>query len=400
MDVSAPTSVMSTPAPEGPIIETTGALVAYLQDLPPSPDGRHRCAVDTEADSLHSYKEKLCLIQFTCAERHVIIDPLRVGDLTPLLDFLREAEVWMHGADFDMSLFKRTFDFVPPTVLDTQTAARLVGFRQFGLAHLLQEVFSVSLSKQSQRADWGRRPLPPVMVEYALNDVRYILPLADRLLGQLGEVSRTEWFHQSCAAAREHVLKRPVPDGEDAWRVTGWGTLQPRGLAALRALWHWRNGEAERLDRPAFKVLNNEPLLEMAMAFQNGIEPQLPPRFPHPPRRRFHQALEAVAAMPPEQWPKRLLKKRTSRHPEAERRFDQLKGHRDRLAIEMNLDGALIASRATLEEIAQNIESPPPLLPWQQRLLLPAVEGLRTAGPRAAGEFKAAETPVIETGPA
>src|SRR5690606_4842203 len=114
-----------------------------------------RCAVDTEADSLHCFREKLCLIQFSAAERHVIIDPLKISDLSPLLEYLKTAEVWMHGADFDMSLFKRTFDFVPPVVLDTQTAARLCGFRQFGLAHLVQEIFQVSLSKQSQRANWA-----------------------------------------------------------------------------------------------------------------------------------------------------------------------------------------------------------------------------------------------------
>jgi ribonuclease D len=384
MEAPAPSSGSAQPDPANAIIETTEALVAYLEALPPSPQGRHRCAVDTEADSLHSYKEKLCLIQFTCAERHVIIDPLRVRNLAPLLDFLRDAEVWMHGADFDMSLFKRTFDFVPPTVLDTQTAARLIGCRQFGLAHLLQDVFNVTLSKQSQRADWGRRPLPPVMVEYALNDVRYILPLADRLLGQLDEAKRLDWFHQSCAAARDHVLNRPLPDGEEAWRVTGWGNLQPRGLAALRALWQWRNGEAERLDRPAFKVLNNEPLLQLALAFQNGTEPPLPQRFPPPARRRFFQALDAAAKLPPEEWPKRVLRKRTSRHPEAEKRFDHLKEHRDRLAIDMNLDGSLIASRAVLEEIAQNIDSHVQLLPWQKALLLPAVEALRSnPGPPA-----------------
>ncbi|MFN0128755.1 MAG: ribonuclease D [Verrucomicrobiales bacterium] len=381
MEAPAPSSASPPPVPPSAIIETTEALVAYLDALPPAASGRHRCAVDTEADSLHSYREKLCLIQFTCAERHIIIDPLRVGDLSPLLGFLRDAEVWMHGADFDMSLFKRTFDFVPPTVLDTQTAARLVGFRQFGLAHLLQDVFNVTLSKQSQRADWGRRPLPPVMVEYALNDVRYILPLADRLLGQLEEVSRLDWFHQSCAAAREQVLKRTPPDGEEAWRITGWGNLQPRGLAALRALWHWRNGEAERLDRPAFKVLNNEPLLQMAMAFQNGQEPQLPPRFPPPARRRFHQALAAAGKLPPDQWPKRLSRKRTTRHPEAEKRFDQLKGHRDRVASTMNLDGSLIASRSILEELAQDIEAHAQLLPWQRDLLMPAVESLRGREP-------------------
>ncbi len=379
MEASAPKSATSPSAAHSAIIESTESLVAFLQALPPSTTGRRRCAVDTEADSLHSYKEKLCLIQFTCAERHVIIDPLRVRDLYPLLEFLRDAEVWMHGADFDMSLFKRTFDFVPPTVLDTQTAARLVGFRQFGLAHLLNEVFSVTLSKQSQRADWGRRPLPPVMVEYALNDVRYILPLADRLLGQLEGAQRLDWFHQTCAAAREHVLNRTPPDGEEAWRITGWGNLQPRGLAALRALWHWRNGEAERLDRPAFKILNNEPLLEMALAIQNGQEPKLPPRFPPPARRRFQQAIDAAARLPPDQWPKRLLRKRTTRHPDTEKRFDQLKVHRDRVATSMNLDGSLIASRATLEEIAQNIDAHAQLLPWQRDLLMPAVEALKDA---------------------
>jgi len=381
MESPAPSSAASSTPPSGAIIETTEALVAYLNALPTSPNGRPRCAVDTEADSLHSYKEKLCLIQFTCAERHVIIDPLRVENLSPLLDFLRDAEVWMHGADFDMSLFKRTFDFVPPTVLDTQTAARLVGFRQFGLAHLIQDVFSVTLSKQSQRADWGRRPLPPVMVEYAINDVRYILPLADRLMSQLESARRTDWFQQTCAAAREHVINRPPPDGEEAWRITGWGNLQPRGLAALRALWHWRNGEAERLDRPAFKVLNNEPLLQLALAFQNGTEPQLPPRFPPPARRRFHQALASAGKLPPDQWPKRLLRKRTSRHPEAEKRFDHLKGHRDQLAHDMGLDGSLIASRAVLEEIAQDISRHEELLPWQRNLLEPAIDALRAAFP-------------------
>lgn len=390
----------------GPIIESTDALAEYLRTLPPAPGGRHRCAVDTEADSLHSYKEKLCLIQFTCAEQPVIIDPLKVEDLSPLLDFLDGAEVWMHGADFDMSLFKRTFDFVPPTVLDTQTAARLVGFRQFGLAHLLQDVFQVTLSKQSQRADWGRRPLPRTMVEYALNDVRYILPLADHLLARLAEAGRAEWFHQSCAASRESVLHRPPPDTEEAWRIPGWGNLQPKGLAALRALWHWRNGEAERLDRPSFKILNNEPLLAMALAFQNGRKAELPLRFPHPPRRRFYQALEAVAKMPPELWPKRRVNKRAPRHPETDRRFEHLKSHRDRLADAMNLDGALIASRAVLEGIAQDAPETPPLLPWQQILLdealasLPAMEKKNLGGKNGRPEKKSAKEPLPPLGAA
>ncbi len=360
------------------IIETQTGLEAFLAglDLARSDGTPVRCAVDTEADSLHSFKEKLCLIQFSAAGRHVIIDPLRIGDLSPLIDFLRDAEVWMHGADFDMSLFKRTFDFVPPVVLDTQTAARLCGFRQFGLAHLVQEVFQVALSKHSQRANWAKRPLPPAMVEYALNDVRYILPLADELLGRLDAKDRTAWFRQSCAAARETVLNRPAPDTAEAWRITGWGNLQPKGLAALRAIWHWRNGEAERLDRPPFKIINNEPMLEMARQFQEGTTPSLPERFPYPPRRRLQAALDAVKHLPPEEWPKRRLQKRVSRRPDAERRFDSLKAHRDRIASTMDLDGSLIASRSLLEEIAQDLATVGRLIPWQKELMQQAIESL------------------------
>lgn len=289
----------------------------------------------------------------------------------------------MHGADFDMSLFKRTFDFVPPRVLDTQVAARLCGHRQFGLAHLVKEMFDVALSKQSQRANWGRRPLAPQMVEYAINDVRYILPLGASLLARLGEINRLEWFQQSCQAARDTVLQRQPPDIEEAWRVTGWGNLQPRGLAALRALWQWRNQEAERLDRPAFKILNNEPLLEMARAFQEGRNPTLPPRFPHPARRRFLFALETVARMPADQWPRKRFTKKQPKVPEAESRFDFLKAHRDRIASDLNLENALIAPRSVLEEIAQDLGAASQLLPWQHKLMDQALSGLPDI--RAAG---------------
>jgi ribonuclease D len=359
----------------GLILETRSALESFLSSLPAPSPGR-RCAVDTEADSLHSFREKLCLIQFSCAGQHVIIDPLKIDDLSPLIEFLRSAEVWMHGADFDMSLFKRTFDFVPPRVLDTQVAARLCGHRQFGLAHLVGEIFGVSLSKHSQRANWGRRPLAPQMVEYAVNDVRYILPLAEGLTVRLRDMKRLDWFEQSCTAARKSVLQRLPPDQEEAWRITGWGNLQPKGLAALRALWQWRSREAERLDRPAFKVINNEPLLDMAKIFQDGVMPSLPTRFSHPARRRFVQALEAVAQMAPDQWPKRRLSKKQPKRPEAEPRFDHLKGHRDRVAGELDLEGALIVSRGVMEDIAQDFSAAAQLLPWQRELMDGALAGL------------------------
>jgi ribonuclease D len=335
--------------------------------------------VDTEADSLHSYKEKLCLIQFTCAERHVIIDPLRVENLSPLLDFLREAEVWMHGADFDMSLFKRTFDFVPPTVLDTQTAARLVGFRQFGLAHLLQEVFSVTLSKQSQRADWGRRPLPPVMVEYAINDVRYILPLADRLLGQLGKRGVSTGFTKAapppaptCSIARLPMeRKRGASTAGATCSRADWPSCGHSGTGATAKPNAWtappsRCSTTSRSCRWPW-------LPEWRRAAVAAPLPAAgPPAVPSGDRRSRQAAARTMAETPAAQ---------THQPPPGGRKtLRPPQGYRDRLADAMNLDGSLIASRAVLEEIAQNIETHQQLLPWQQELLLPAVEALRASG--------------------
>jgi ribonuclease D len=351
-------------------IDTPEALHTLLSRLPT--EGKVRCSVDTEADSLHSYREKLCLIQFSAEEYHAIIDPLTISaaDLTPLLDFLDRAEVWMHGADFDMTMLRRTFDRMPPEIFDTQTAARLTGTRQFGLANLVEEVFGVVLSKQSQRANWGRRPLLDKMIDYALNDVRYIIPLADHYMAKLKETGRVAWFHESCANARQNVVDRAPPDLENQWRINGSGKLKPSGMNFLRALWHWRDKEAERLDRPSFKVIGNVELIQFSEALQAGQPVELPARFPISATRRFHKSIRDAMETPQEQWPKRKFGLRMDRTAEADKLFEELKQKRDKVATELNLDPSLIASRAGLELISLKPElASEQLLQWQRSLL-------------------------------
>lgn len=351
-------------------IDTPEALNSFLGDL--SAQGSKRCAVDTEADSLHSYKEKLCLIQFSAGDYHSIIDPLliRTEGLGPLNDFMGATEVWMHGADFDMSMLKRTFDRIPPKIYDTQTAARLSGTRQFGLANLVEDVFGVVLSKQSQRANWGRRPLLDKMIEYALNDVRYILPLADHYMAKLKELGREEWFFESCEHARTTVSGRPSPDADNLWRINGSGKLKPNGMNFLRALWHWRDKEAERLDRPSFKVIGNVEILQFAEQLAAGQEAKLPERFPISAARRFQNAVRDARETPPENWPKRKFGKRMERNPEADKLFESLKQKRDKIATELDIDPSLIASRNVLELISfQPSTAPEQLLKWQRKLL-------------------------------
>ncbi len=351
-------------------IDTPEALTRFLDSIPP--EGRLRCAVDTEADSLHSYKEKLCLVQFSAGEFHAIIDPLLIRGpaLEPLNEFMAHTEVWMHGADFDMTMLKRTFDCIPQRIFDTQTAARLSGTKQFGLANLVEEVFGVVLSKSSQRANWGRRPLLDKMIEYALNDVRYILPLADHYTAKLRTLGRYEWFLESCADARKTVSDRPAPDADNAWRINGSGTLKPQGMSFLRALWQWRDKEAERLDRPSFKVIGNVEIIQFSEALQAGNEAQLPQRFPMSAARRFHNTVREAKLLTPEQWPKRKFGKRLERSNDAEKRFEELKMKRDRIASELDLDPALIASRSAMDFISiDSATAGEHLLTWQCGLL-------------------------------
>ncbi len=327
------------------------------------------CAIDTEADSLHRYRESLCLIQFADRERSVLIDPLAIEDLSPLADYLSVATVWMHGADYDMTMFKRQFGALPAVVYDTQIGARLLGARRFGLGDLVLQYFGVELSKSSQKADWGKRPLSPKMVEYALNDVLYLLEMSDMIMARLKQAGRLDWFEESCLAARQRVLDRDDIK-EENWRVQGSGKLDPYGLACLQALWHWRDGEAKAWDRPSFMVAPNRQLLEWSIDFAAKKAVSLPNHFRPDRVKRFRAALTAVQEMPEAEWPERPVGKRRKRDRDFERKVDALIECREDAAAKLDIEGSLIAPRAVLESLAAGeLEPADVLLCWQRQCL-------------------------------
>lgn len=350
------------------MIDTAERLVAHLET---SRQGASNpvCAIDTEADSLHRYRESLCLIQFADREKCVLIDPLAIQDLSSLGEYLSVATVWMHGADYDMTMFKRQFGALPAVVYDTQIGARLLGVRRFGLGDLVNQYFGVELSKSSQKADWGKRPLSPKMVEYALNDVHYLLEMGDMIVGRLKESGRYGWFEESCLAARQRVLDRD-DSKEENWRVQGSGKLDSYGLACLRALWHWRDGEAKAWDRPSFMVAPNRQLLEWSIDLDSKKSISLPPHFRPDRVKRFRAALAAVQDLPESEWPEKPTGKRRKRDRDFERKVDSLIQIREQAATRLDIEGSLIASRAILEALAAGEARPPEvLLNWQRECL-------------------------------
>jgi ribonuclease D len=175
----------------------------------------------------------------------------------------------MHGADYDMTMFKRQFGKLPAVVYDTQIGARLLGVRRFGLGDLVSQYFGVELSKSSQKADWGKRPLSPKMIEYALNDVHYLLEMGDIIVAKLKELGRYDWFEESCVAARQKVLDRD-DSKEEMWRIQGSGKLDRRGLACLRALWHWRDARPKLGPAVVHGRATNRQFLEWSIDLAAG----------------------------------------------------------------------------------------------------------------------------------
>ncbi len=350
------------------MISSTAHLQQFLGNCK-NINGQKVCAIDTEADSLHRHKESLCLIQFSAGEESVLIDPLTIEDLSPLARYLRDTTVWMHGADYDMTMLKREFGELPPVVYDTQIGARLLGVKQFGLGNLVEHYFGVVLLKSSQKADWGKRPLSEKMIDYALNDVIYLLEMGDKIVAELKAKGRYGWFTESCEAAREKVASRD-DSKDDQWRISGSGKLEPHGLACLRALWHWRDKEAEAWDRPSFMVATNRDLMEWSAILAEGGNINLPRHFRGDRIKRFKETLTELKTLPKSDWPARPVTKRRKRDREFDKRVDATIAHRNGIATELDIDSSLIASRSVIEAIAADEVQPADvLMKWQLDLL-------------------------------
>ena len=348
------------------MIETSTALAELVARIAETA----RVGVDTEADSLHCYREKVCLVQVGLPDADELVDPLAGLDPSPLLNALSRTEIVLHGADYDLRMLYRLGLAAPGKVFDTMIAARLTGVAKFGYSALVSEHFGVTLPKGSQKANWARRPLAPEMTRYARNDTHFLLPLAELLERRLEELGRLTWLEQSCqrAVAAARVVRERDPQTE--WRVRGSHTLGPRASAVLRALWHWREDEARAVDRPPFHILSNEDLVDAARRFDRG-EAVSSRGMRGARHARFERAADDAVRLDQSEWPGRVparTRKRLTR--DQNKRVAALKQRRDRAAAALAIDADLIAPRAALERIAaEGDDRMNMLLPWQQLLL-------------------------------
>ncbi|MCP4679313.1 MAG: hypothetical protein GY854_28260 [Deltaproteobacteria bacterium] len=327
----------------GPLCERVGAA--------------DRVALDTEADSFHSYFHKLCLIQLSFNGAHALIDPLRLRreDLKPLVALLEDpaVEVLMHGADYDMRVLDRDLDAHPRGLRDTEVAARLLGEAKTGLAALLAQELGVTVNKRFQRADWGRRPLSAEMRRYAVGDTSHLADLTNRLESRLAGLGRLEWWREECAVLERTRYEPPAWSPLAFERVKQARKLKGSARDRLAALFAWREDAAARADCPPFHILAPKTMIQLAEAppadrRRLDVVPGVSTVF----SRRHGDAILALLAAPPPA-PPRSAPRRGNRDSNRQARVQELRDAVIGVAAELALNPSVLAPRTVLVEVAR-----------------------------------------------
>jgi ribonuclease D len=313
--------------------------------------------MDLEMDSLHHYQEKVCLIQISTRSESWLIDPLAIKDLSSLAAPLGNPDIRivMHGADYDIRSLHRDFGIEVCNLFDTMLASRFLGITEFGLAALLKARFGIELNKKYQKADWSKRPLSPEMSAYAAADTSDLLPLYDQLNGELVEKGRLSWLEEECRlVCQARVTEK---EGPSFLSCKGAGKLKGRTLAILEELLQLRDSQARVLDRPPFKVISVETLLEVAEkrprqpSDLNGISGMTPGQI-----QRFGDriltAVTAALVLPEDKLPSFPRQRRDEPADGTKERIKRLKSWREQHSSRQGLEPGVVAPNWLLEAVA------------------------------------------------
>lgn len=337
-------------------ITTPEALAAFLADARTAPS----VAVDTEAASFHRYRDRIYLVQISTGSRTAVVDPLAATDLAALGAFLADPSVEkiFHDADYDLRILDRDYGFRARRVFDTRIAAQLAGEPAIGLAALLERYAGVTLAKVHQKADWSQRPLPPGMVAYAADDVRHLPTLRAALVDRLQSLGRLVWAEEEFERL-ESLRWTGSTDQDGAYlRAKGAPQLTARQLAALRELWMWREGIAEREDRALFRIVGNEALLAVARAMPRDLRAlgqvrELPSALTHRYGPPLLAAIGRALDLSERDLPRVERARRAPRDPEFELRLQRIKAARNVAAARLGLDAGVLLGRLALEAVAR-----------------------------------------------
>ena len=332
------------------LVEDHDDLLRLIRQL----QSHKKLAIDTESNSLYAYKEQVCLIQISTPRKDFLLDTIRLTDLSPLGKIMMDAQVEkvFHGAEYDVICLKRDFNFKINNLFDTRVALRTLGRKRSGLGDVLEEEFGIKINKKWQRANWGQRPLPPELLDYARLDAHYLLTLRDRLVKDLKEYQRWEEAKEECVRISQFKPNNHDFHPNHFWKISNAKQLQPDQAAILKEIYLFRDEQARYLNRPPFKVIPDKTLLAVALSKPQNAEDlvELPGMTRGQIRRYGQGLLNAV---------KQGLRSSPPARPKSEHiddviinRYKHLRKWRKQTAEARNVDSDIILPREIMWSIA------------------------------------------------
>ena len=359
------------------IVSSQQTLLGLVERLAREP----LLAVDLEADSLHHYQEKVCLIQISTPIESVILDPLAIPDLSPLAPILADPAIRkvFHGADYDIRSLYRDFGIEVNNLFDTMIACQFLGEKEVGLAAVLFKRFGAELDKRYQKADWSKRPLSDEMIEYAVRDTSLLIELYRQLTEELHDKGRLAWVEEESA-----LLTAVRAGSRDAGplflRFKGAAKMDPRTIAVLEELLRFRDNLAKARNLPPFKILGSDTLRQLAQVKPRrpgdlegiaGLTAKLNNRY----GREILEATARGLSLPPDQLPtyphpQRFVKDRLKGE-----RLKRLKLWREAKARKLGIEAGVLVNNSMLESVAasashgkEGIAVVPAMKQWQKEV--------------------------------
>jgi ribonuclease D len=314
-----------------------------------------RVAVDTESNSLHAFREQVCLIQFSSTNADYLVDPLVLKDLSGLAPIFADPNIEkiFHAAEYDLVCLRRDFGFTFANLFDTMHTARVLGYPAVGLDRLLNDKFKIQTDKRHQKANWAARPLTKEQIHYARLDTHYLFELRDVLEKELREKERLEFAKEDFMRACLLDEQKQKINGESWERFSSRKDLSLRDLTILAHLCKWRDIEAEKLNRPIYKVIMDETLITISKNL---------------PQHKVDLSAVGLSERQIQLWGDGVLAavRRGMSAPPVERkqieakndaflrRMERLKVWRKKIGLEMGVESDVILPKPYLSAIAEN----------------------------------------------